>query len=327
MIPNQWYAVLSAREVRPGKPVGVTRLGQKLVFWRRQDGTVGCLADQCCHRGAALSCGKVAGDEVVCPFHGFAYDESGRVTRIPANGRARPVPPNFRVQSYPAREAHGFVWVWYGAPRDLLPAVPFFEELENGFAYGEFSEVWGVHYTRAIENQLDVVHLPFVHSTTIGRGNKVLVNGPVVKWNEAGDRMTFYVKNTADEGQRPQTPDEIADYAALFHLQLQMPNLWQNVISDKVRIVAAFAPVDEEHTRIYLRFYHAFATAPVARELAHFMGNRVNAVVLHQDRRVVATQLPKKSELRMGENLVQGDLPIVAYRKKRQELKDAAARG
>ena len=65
MIPNQWYAVLSAREVRPGKPVGVTRLGQKLVFWRRQDGTVGCLADQCCHRGAALSCGKVAGDEVV----------------------------------------------------------------------------------------------------------------------------------------------------------------------------------------------------------------------------------------------------------------------
>ena len=71
----------------------------------------------------------------------------------------------------------------------------------------------------------------------------------------------------------------------------------------------------------------AGTTAPVARELVNFMGNRVNAVVLHQDRRVVATQLPKKSELRMGENLVQGDLPIVASRKKRQELKDAAARG
>ena len=32
MIPDQWYAVLESNEVPKGKVVGVTRMGEKLVF-------------------------------------------------------------------------------------------------------------------------------------------------------------------------------------------------------------------------------------------------------------------------------------------------------
>jgi len=46
--------------------------------------------------------------------------------------------------------------------------------------------------------------------------------------------------------------------------------------------------------------------------------------VLHQDRRVVLTQVPKKTELAMGENLIPGDLPIIEFRKRRKTLKDLA---
>ena len=28
------------------------------------------------------------------------------------------------------------------------------------------------HYSRAIENQLDTVHVPFIHHNTIGRGGR-----------------------------------------------------------------------------------------------------------------------------------------------------------
>jgi len=226
------------------------------------------------------------------------------------------------VKSYVVREKAGFIWAWYGEEPEVLPEIPFFEELMEGFVYGEFSENWNVHYSRAIENQLDVVHLPFVHASTIGRGNKALVNGPVVKWD--GTRMTFYVKNCADSGQAPLRPGEIPEYEKLYSLQLQMPNLWQNRVSPKLRILAAFAPVDEENTRIYLRFYHSFLTGPVLRPVMNALGNAANRVVLHQDRRVVLTQLPRKSELNCGENLIQGDLPIIEYRKMRQALKDAA---
>jgi hypothetical protein len=47
---------------------------------------------------------------------------------------------------------------------------------------------------------------------------------------------------------------------------------------------------------------------------------RFSKKILFQDKRVVITQQPKKSTLNMGELLVQGDLPIVEYRKHRHAL-------
>lgn len=319
MIRNQWYIVLDSKELKKNKPIGVTRFSEKLVFWRDESDNISCIFDQCCHRGASLAHGRVKNNNIECPFHGFQYDSSGKVKCIPANGKNAPVPSNFKVNYYITREAYDFIWVWYGEPSEDLPEINFFTELNEEFSYGGFSENWGVHYTRAIENQLDVVHLPFVHNTTIGRGNKTLVNGPVVKWSD--NLMTFYVKNVEDEGQTPQMPDEIEDYKNLFSLQLQMPNLWQNRISDKVRIVAAFSPIDEENTKIYLRFYQRFMKFPILKQMVNSFSIPLNKIILHQDRRVVLTQIPKKSELRMGENLIQGDLPIIEFRKKRQALK------
>ena len=326
MIKNQWYVVLSSRDLPGRGPIGVTRLSEKLAFWRDSAGTPHCVADKCCHRGASLGAGKVVGDHLACPFHGFEYDTTGRVVSIPANGAKRPVPANFKVNALACREEHGFVWVWNGDVADGsdegLPPIPFFDELDRGFTYGEFSEVWDVHYTRAIENQLDVVHVPFVHATTIGRGGKSLVNGPVVRWE--GNRMTYYVDDALDQGQVPLRPDEIENPESLFSLQLQMPNIWQNRISDKLRVMAAFAPIDEEHTCIYLRFYQRIVGIPVLRDAMNGLGDVANRTILHQDRRVVLTQLPKKSELSMGENLVQGDLPIIEFRKRRDQLRREA---
>jgi phenylpropionate dioxygenase-like ring-hydroxylating dioxygenase large terminal subunit len=180
--------------------------------------------------------------------------------------------------------------------------------------------MWPVHYTRAVENQLDVVHLPFVHASSIGRGNKTLVNGPVVKWKE--NLMTFYVDNKLDDGKtKPLKPNEIENYKSLFSLQFQMPNLWQNVISADLRIVAIFVPIDDEHTRIYLRFYQKFMKIPVLKQIVNKMSNISNKYILHQDRRVVLTQMPKKTEVKMAENLIQGDAPIIEYRKRRAFLK------
>jgi phenylpropionate dioxygenase-like ring-hydroxylating dioxygenase large terminal subunit len=320
MIKNLWYGILDAKEVRIGKPVGVTRCNEKLVLWRTAEGKVSCIADKCCHRGAALCQGKLTDDKIACPFHGFAYDSSGKVVSIPANGKNTTVTERYKVKAYEVREQYGFIWLWYGEKTDEKPDVPFFMELTKDFVYGGFSEVWPVHYTRAVENQLDVVHLPFVHGDSIGRGNKTLVNGPVVTWDD--QRMTFYVHNIVDDGKTiPLKADQIPDYAKYFSLQFQMPNLWQNKISDKVRIVAVFAPIDEEHTRIYLRFYQSFMTAWGLRHLVDFFSQLTNKHVLHQDRAVVVNQNPIKSEFTMGENLIQGDAPILNFRRRRAELK------
>ncbi|KNZ41506.1 aromatic ring-hydroxylating oxygenase subunit alpha [Acetobacterium bakii] len=320
MIKNQWYGIMDAKELKNNKLIGVTRLGEKLVLWRSENGEINCIFDKCCHRGASLSAGKVTHDSVKCPFHGLAYDGSGKVIEIPANGKNTPVPDRYKVNAYAVKEMYGFIWLWYGDYSAELPEIPFFEYLRQGFSYGGFSEMWPVHYTRAIENQLDVVHLPFVHTNSIGRGNKTLVNGPVVKWQD--NRMTFYVHNVVDDGHlKPLKPKEIENYKDYFSLELQMPNIWQNKISPDVRIVAVFAPIDEEHTRIYLRFYQKFIKLPVLKQIVNRFSNIGNRYILHQDRHVVLTQKPIKTELRMDENLIQGDLPIIEYRKRRDLLK------
>ena len=64
MIPNQWYAILDSSEVRRGKPIGVTRMGEKMVAWRNSSGEFAVMADKCPHRGVALSAGALRGDVI-----------------------------------------------------------------------------------------------------------------------------------------------------------------------------------------------------------------------------------------------------------------------
>jgi len=78
--------------------------------------------------------------------------------------------------------------------------------------------------------------------------------------------------------------------------------------------------VDEEHTLLYLRFYQRFLGLPLLGGLVARLAMPFNRLVAHQDRRVVQTQEPRASVLRIDERLIQGDHPIVAYRRRRQAL-------
>jgi len=317
MIKNMWYVALSSKEVG-SKPVGVVRFGERLVLWRDTEGSVECISDICCHRGASLHLGKIHGDNIACPFHGFQYNGSGRVQLIPANGKKAAVPENFKVKTCKTCESDGFIWLWYG---DGEPGEnpKYFDDIKD-MAYSEFSEVWQVHYTRAIENQLDAIHLPFVHHDSIGRGNRTLVNGPVVKWH--GDTMFyFYVFNELDDGTKtPKTPAELENEKSQVYLEFKFPNIWQNHITEGIRVTAAFVPIDDSNTMIYLRFYIRTTRVKLIDKMIATLGNVFNRHILHQDRRVVLTQIPRKTDLRMSENLVQGDLPIMEFRKRRSEL-------
>jgi phenylpropionate dioxygenase-like ring-hydroxylating dioxygenase large terminal subunit len=102
-------------------------------------------------------------------------------------------------------------------------------------------------------------------------------------------------------------------------LQLVFPNVWQNQISEKVRIVVAFVPVDENNTTLYLRFYQKFLTVPILGKWVSILAMPFNLRILNQDKRVVLTQLPAKTDLYMKENLFQADLPIILFRKYRHE--------
>jgi phenylpropionate dioxygenase-like ring-hydroxylating dioxygenase large terminal subunit len=320
MIRNQWYVLLESKQVN-NRPVGVTRMGEKLVFWRDGSRRVSCLRDRCPHRSIELSKGQVVNGHIQCPFHGFEYDTSGQAVLIPANGRNAPVPKAIRAHSYPTHEAHGLIWVWWGEnPPDDLAPPRFFDDIGEGFTYKTVHDPWRAHYSRVIENQLDVVHVPFIHHNTIGRGGRTVVDGPGIEWVD-DDMFFVYAYNRADDGTPPLKPDEVPiPHPSGFRLEFIFPNLWQNRISDDVRIVAAFVPVDEGHTLLYLRFYQRFLRLPVLRDLVTLAAMPFNVLVAHQDRSVVETHQPQPSGLRIGEKMIQGDRPIIEYRRRREAL-------
>ncbi len=319
MIQNQWYVVLSSDQVK-NKPVGVTRLGEKMVFWRTKDTHIHCMADRCIHRGASLSKGQVKNNRLQCPFHGFEYNTTGKVQVIPANGKSTIVEDQYRVKAYECFEKAGFIWVWWN-PAELenpktLQEPEFFSDFLS-MEYGQKIDPWNAHYSRVIENQLDVVHLPFVHYNTIGRGNKTVVDGPIVKWMNK-NRFKVFVHNQVDKGQKPLQEKEIPLSEVPVYLDFIFPNLWQNHISDTIRVSAAFVPVDENNTLLYLRYY---MKKNFFSKIAVKLSSPSMLVIAHQDRRIVETQIPKKSSYKSQEKLIKGDSPIVNYRKRRNELK------
>ncbi|MEM0161112.1 MAG: aromatic ring-hydroxylating dioxygenase subunit alpha [Thermoplasmata archaeon] len=321
MIENQWYVVLDSKEVRTAKITAVKRFGKELLFWRNSESKVFCIERTCAHRGADLSLGKIVKDHIQCPFHGIEYDGSGKAVLIPSTGSKSSIPTNFRVKSYHVTEKAGFIFLWYGKELEQLPDIRVLDGIDSSFSFSGFEDFWPVHYSRAIENQLDVSHLPFVHYNTIGRGNRTLVNGPIVEYENGN--MYVWVNNVKDIGQKPLKPEELKKEDCRGKLQFIFPNYWQNIITDDLRVVAAFVPVDDQNTKIYIRFYQRFVKIPVLRNIVTALSIPYNKKVLNQDKRVVVTQKPIKSELKMNENLYQGDLPIIIYRKVRDELKNS----
>jgi phenylpropionate dioxygenase-like ring-hydroxylating dioxygenase large terminal subunit len=320
VIHNQWYAILDSKEVKKHQLLATKRCGENLVVWRNADGSVTCLSDKCAHRGASLCHGKLAGKEVECPFHGLRYDASGKCTIIPSRGATVPVPENFKVRSFPARDEHGIIWIWWGEERDVYPEVKFFPNIDGTFSYETHACPWNVHYSRCIENQLDAPHVPFVHPDSIGKGHATIIDGPFV---ETGDgELKFYPVMRKEDGTASKLHNEMEKPAGEQGLHFIFPNVWQNDIIDKLKVVAMFAPVDEEHTVVYVRGYQKFATIPGFRWLFNKIGMVLNMKILHQDKAVVETQLPKKTSLAMNENLFPADSPIIAYRKMRHELQE-----
>lgn len=318
MVRDQWYVVLESKEVT-AKPVGVTRMGEKMVFWRNKHGKVFAAVDHCPHRGAALSMGKIKEDHLQCPFHGFEFDNSGACVLIPANGKHFTPPSKMKLVVYPTFEAHDWIWIWWGEnPPAELPEPEYFDNLDSSFIDHTVQDHWTTHYSRVIENQLDVVHLPFIHGKTIGRGGRELVDGPVVEWQ--GDKMLYtYVFNRVDDGVAPKKPNELSPKPKnKSHLEFIFPNLWQNYISENLRVIAAFVPIDDENSILYLRYSQNFIRIKGLRKLVSMLGGPLNLYIAHEDRRVVITQRPKRSAVKMDEVLIQGDLPIIEYRKKRE---------
>jgi phenylpropionate dioxygenase-like ring-hydroxylating dioxygenase large terminal subunit len=292
-----------------------------MVFFRSSKGVLACVTDRCAHRGASLAKGCVKKDNIQCPFHGIEYDANGKCVHIPSEGRSSKKDySRFNLKQWIVREIGGIVFLWYGDAEPVGEPNVFDIITDPFFTYDHTEDTWDVDYSRVIENQLDVSHLPFVHRTTIGRGNKTLVNGPKTVWIDDTTLQTS-ANNEKDIGQIPLTDED--SIIKTTNLNFKFPNMWLNHVSDKIQILAFFIPVDDEHSIIALRFYNKITGKRPIDKCIAWLGSRANRIIEQQDKRIVNTQIPKKTHLKMGEKLLLADKPIIDYRVKREKLQNS----
>ena len=181
VIPDRWYAVLPSRDLG-SPPVAVRRMGEDLVLYRTPSGAPHAAINRCPHRGVPLSLGRVVGDDLQCPYHGFRFAPDGACTRIPCDGPDAVAPPQLKTTPFPCREAHGLIWVWWGRPMapEALPEVPWLPEVGDiGRVSVGRSQIWPFPAHRAIEGWFDAHHAPIVHGrgplATLGRFDNIAV--------------------------------------------------------------------------------------------------------------------------------------------------------
>ena len=113
MFINFWYVAGRADEISD-QPLKRRMLGQDFVLFRDRQGKAHCLSNTCVHRGGSLAGGKVKGDCVQCPYHGWEFNGDGVCQRIPSLGSQAGIPARARVDAYPTEERYGLVFAFLG---------------------------------------------------------------------------------------------------------------------------------------------------------------------------------------------------------------------
>lgn len=328
MYMNFWYPVATSDEVTNIKPVRARILGLDFVAFRDTAGQAHVLADTCIHRGASLGKGKVKGDCVECPYHGWQFAGNGHCTTIPSLAAGEKPPPRAKVDSYPVQEKYGIVFAFLGdLPEAERPPLWDITEFDDPAWRANKLVVFDVnyYYERSVENGLDPAHNEFVHPKQGAPGMRQdFRSKPIDVEDIFGYGSKFMIPFSRDkEGIMPEVQREDQYLrGGSGHLGPNTLVTWLQFSKDNIFHQYFFeAPIDEKRTRIFFVNMRHFML-----DAKHDDGiTRVNMEVAQEDIDLLVELNPVRTPHgTTSELLVPADRPVVRYR---QYLNDWEKRG
>jgi len=273
-IPNGWFIVARSDELEPGGVLSLHYFGRDLVAFRTEGGDARVTGAYCAHLGAHLGVGgKVRGETVECPFHGWCYDgETGRCTDIPyGSGK---IPTKAAIRAYPALERNGMVWAWHHlegkAPFYDVPVVPELSDPDWSEPYAaEF--VIRTNCQEMAENNHDPAHFRFVHGTDAIPDQEIHIEGG---YKRAVGMDGFFVRES-------------------FGLGLGVLRM-----TDTMTFLTSTTPVDDEHVHVRWIFTAPASAGPgAAQQIAEsFMGGVSQDIPIWENKRYVERPVLLKDE-------------------------------
>lgn len=194
-----WQPALLSRELpEPDCPPRRVRiLGTDMVAIRDTSGRAQLVTPTCPHRGANLFFGRVEEGGIRCAYHGWKFDADGNcldIPTLPDNGQREKMCKKIKLQTYPTREAGGFIWVYLG-PEELMPPMPGFEFTalppEHVYVSKKYQES---NWAQACEGALDTAHFSFLHMPLVD-GKIQFGRDHFVGESSADERRLGWIRN------------------------------------------------------------------------------------------------------------------------------------
>jgi len=218
--PSGWYAIAFADELRRGQTLTRSFAGREVVLYRTASGRAGAMDAYCPHMGAHLGFGgRVEGERLRCPFHGFCFDVDGRCVET---GYGSKPPPNAVSRRWPLREVNSMLLLYLGAeggePAWEVPPVE-----ARGWSrpvYRRF--VLAAHPQETTENSVDLGHFSWVH----GYRSVRMLRDPLT----AGPYLS-----TAFAAQRPMLGEWFDSLRFHFEFETHIHGLGYSLVEVRVR--------------------------------------------------------------------------------------------
>jgi len=249
--PDYWYAVEYDHAIKPGSVIEIRFWKKSIALYRGHDGKLRALENRCAHRQLKLSAGEVEGCNLVCAYHGWTYNEDGRVAKIPHELFGRQM-PSLRVRAYPVRVRYGLIWIFPGNP-DLamnrtIPEIP---ELEGPDRWScvPIDFTWQAHHSMIIDNVSDFTHA-YLH-----RKYRPFVNARLKRCEMIGDQVFVSYDTKIGTGMisglfvdRNRVDTDSIELCHDYPYQ-------RSSTGGKIKHWCFVLPIDERTSRVFFLFY------------------------------------------------------------------------
>jgi 5,5'-dehydrodivanillate O-demethylase len=243
LLRRYWHPVGCAETITK-KPQRVKVMGEELVLYRGDSGKPVLMQARCAHRSLALDYGRVEGDCLRCPYHGWLYDANGQCLEQPAEPEGSGFKEKVKLQTYPVQELSGLVFGYLGPlPAPLLPQYDVLL-MEEGVKEVQVQTIHA-NFFNHVENIVDVSHLAWLHGYTF----------PAY----GGRKVNYHWERTSYGANNVMTVEGLADthvscYGFPTVNRFALPPIDKN--GELVRSMIYRVPADDAVTLLYfVRFY------------------------------------------------------------------------
>lgn len=309
-IRNAWYVAAWTDEISDA-PLARRICNDPVVLFRGAAGQPAALIDMCCHRGAPLHLGRVEADGIVCGYHGLTFDRTGRCVRVPGQDH---IPERARVRSFPVVEQDGFVWIWMGDAARADPAqIVRFPWHNDTLNWPSKHTVYPIKSAamQMIDNLMDLTHLGYVHTSTIGGNPMTHVTAKMdTVRTETGLKFTRWMLNSL--------PPPTYVRAVEFQGRIDRVQMFEFIAPGAILQFSgadeagAYGNGDVENSKLRFRLFHGLT--PETETTCHYFWSTLNgfrpddpaatetlfseiAGAFNEDKRVVEAQQERLSEL------------------------------